>query len=145
MDCLLESSVLTIFIPASLSSEPGDEMTDSYFPDAIPPMTRAERREHLSRRHGFECACAELCDREAFEVEETDRRVVEATALFGSVLALARRLQTKGHLPDRSGFNAKFLDLASKLEDAVTAGKVRSHAGLLERGAQAKTFFLLYL
>ena len=68
-------------------------MTDSYFPDAIPPMTRAERREHLSRRHGFECACAELCDREAFEVEETDRRVVKATALFGSALALARRLQ----------------------------------------------------
>ena len=104
-------------------------MTDSYFPDVIPPMTRAERREHLSRRHGFECACAELCDREAFEVEETDRRVVEATALFGSALALARRLQTKGHLPDRSGFNAKFLDLAAKLEDAVTVGKVRSHAG----------------
>ena len=88
-------------------------------------MTRAERHEHLTRRHGFECACAELCDREEFEIEDTDRRVVEATATFGSALALARRLQTK-NLPNRSGFNAKYLDLTSKLEDAVRAGKVRS-------------------
>ena len=88
-------------------------------------MTRSERLEHLTSRHGFECACAELCDREADEIEATDRLVVEATTLFESALALARRLQTKKHLPNRSDLNAEYLDLTSKLEDAVREGKVR--------------------
>ena len=117
---------LTSLLTASLLTlGPGDEMTDSYFPDTIPPMTRAERHEHLTCRHGFECACPELCDREEFEIEDTDRRIVEATTIFESALALARRLQTKKHLPNRSDLNAEYLDLTSKLEDAVREGKVR--------------------
>ena len=99
-------------------------MTDSYFPDIIPPMTRTERHEHLTGRHGFECACPELCDREEFEIEDTDRRIVEATTIFESALALARKLNTK-HLPNRSSLNAEYLNLTSKLEDAVRTGKVR--------------------
>ena len=88
-------------------------------------MTRSERREHLTRRHGFECACAELCDRDEAEIEATDRLVVEAAATFGSALALARRIQTK-RLPNASGLDAEYLALTSKLEDAIREGKVGS-------------------